>query len=113
MKRSNKIAKPLKKSDTVLWGLIKSRIQNCEYIFSSHAKQRQIDRTVTDIDVLDILENKTGRNRKRNKQKDKHIPNHSDWNYCIEGNDFNNKRIRIIISFDSNLMLVITVIRIA
>jgi hypothetical protein len=37
---------------------------------------------------------------------------HHDWNYCIEGYDVDEQKIRIIISFDANLMLIITVMRI-
>jgi hypothetical protein len=50
------------------------------------------------------------RKRKRNKSKDTYTPGYKDWNYCIEGNDFDGQKIRIIISFDGELMLVITVI---
>lgn len=63
------------------------------------------------MDVLDILENKKNRNRKRNKRKDTYTSGYQDWNYCIEGNDLDELKIRVIISFDSELMLVITVIR--
>jgi hypothetical protein len=103
--------KPSKKSDKELWNLIELKIQNVEYVFLTHAKKRQIDRNISDIDVLDLLENKKGRKRKRNKSKDTYINSHDDWNYCIEGVDIDNKKIRVIISFDRESMLVITVIR--
>lgn len=103
--------KPSKKTDKALWDLIELKIQKIEYIFLSHAKKRQVNRNITDIDVLDILENKKGRQRKRNKQKDTYTDGFEDWNYCIEGVDLNNKKIRVIVSFDSTFMLVITVIR--
>ena len=67
---------------------------------------------MTDIEVLDILENKSNRRRKRIKSKDTYTHGHQDWNYCIEGHDIDGQKIRIIISFNSRLMLVITVIRI-
>lgn len=103
--------KPNKKTDRELWNLIAEMIASSNYVFLNHAKMRLKDRNVTDIDVLDILENKDNRNRKRNKSKDTYTPGYQDWNYCIEGKDLDGKRIRIIISFDSELMLVITVIR--
>lgn len=103
--------KPSKKTDAELWDLIELKIHNVEYVFLNHAKQRQIDRAVTDVDVLNILENRKGCKRKRNKQKDVYIEGHEDWNYCIEGVDLDNKKIRVIVSFDTELMLVITVIR--
>src|SRR5689334_8013724 len=109
-KVSNK--KPNKKTDAELWALIAKMIPNGNYIFLRHAHNRLKDRNVSDIDVLDILENKLNRKRKRNKSKDVFLPSYSDWNYCIEGNDLDGKKIRTIISFDDELMLVITVIRI-
>lgn len=104
--------KPDKKTDTELWALILEMISNGDYIFLRHAQDRLKDRKVSDLDVLDILENKPKRKRKRNKSKDTFLPGYKDWNYCIEGNDLDNKKIRIIISFDEERMLVITVIRI-
>ena len=103
--------KPSKKTDKELWNLIELKIQKFEYIFLVHAKKRQIDRNITDIDVLDLLENKRDCKRKRNKQKDTYIDGYQDWNSCFEGVDLDNKKIRVIVSFDSKLMLVITIIR--
>jgi hypothetical protein len=101
--------KPTKKIDKELWNLIELKIKNTEYVFLTHAKKRQIDRAIADIDILNLLENKKG--RKRNKSKDTYTSGYEDWNYCIEGVDLDNKKIRVIISFNSELMLVITVIR--
>lgn len=104
--------KPTKRTDKELWNLIAERISNGNYLFLKHAKERQKDRNITDIDVLDILENKDNRKRRRNKSKDTYIHGYQDWNYCIEGSGLDGgEEIRIIISFDSDLMLVITVIR--
>jgi len=103
--------KPIKKEDKELWGLFQKKIENGDYLILHHAKKRQKDRNINDLVVLAILENKPGRKSKRNKSKDIYIPNHHDWNYCIEGSDIDGKKIRIIVSFDNTLMLVITVIR--
>jgi len=104
--------KPNKKTDAELWTLITKMISVGNYVFLKHAHDRLKDRNISDIDVLDILENKPRRKRKRNKRKDVLLSGYSDWNYCIEGNDLDSGKIRIIISFDDELMLVITVIRI-
>lgn len=104
--------KPNKKTDLELWNLLADKICNGNYFFLAHAKERLKDRNVTDIDVLDILEDKNNRKRRRNKSKDVYMPGYQDWNYCIEGNDLDGKKIRVIISFNEDLMLVITVIRI-
>lgn len=103
--------KPIKKNDKELWGLISEKISNGNYLFVTHAKKRLKDGGVIDIDILDILENKENRKRKRNKKKDTYIPGYQDWNYCIEGSGLDGEKIRIIISFNEDLMLIITVIR--
>lgn len=105
------LEKPRKKTDKELWTLILEKIAKSEYLISKHARIRQKDRNILDIDVLDILENKPGRKRKRNKSRDRYIQGYEDWNYCIEGCDLEREKIRLVISFDKNLMLVITVIR--
>jgi len=108
---SQKQDKPVKKSDKELWALIDEKLSERDYIFLPHAKKRQKDRGINDLDVLDILENKPGRKRQRNKQKDSYIAGHLDWSYCIEGLDLDaENQIRIIISFEVSL-LIVTVIR--
>lgn len=108
-----KVKNPIKKNDMELWAKVSAAISSMDYVFVKHAKARQEQRNILDIDVLDILENKEGRKRKRNKSKDSYTVNHKDWNYCIEGCDLDEDEgdIRIIISFDEQSMLVITVIR--
>lgn len=103
--------KPQKKSDKELWSLISKKINSGNYLFMNHAKQRLKDRNVTDIEVLDILENKAGCRRKHNKSKDVYTDGYQDWNYCIEGYGLDNHKIRIIISFNDKLLLLITIIR--
>jgi hypothetical protein len=107
-----KLTKPNKKTDQEIWQSLEQSIYHGNYIFSSHAKKRLKDRSVTDIEVLDILENKPNR-RRTVKSKDTYTYGHQDWSYCIEGYEIDGQKIRIIISFDSRLMLVITVIRIS
>lgn len=109
-KRKNK---PDKKTDKELWILIEENIESGNYLFLRHAKKRQKDRDISDIDVLDILENKDGRKRQRNKRKDSYAEGRIDWNYCIEGLDLNGQnKIRIIVSFEEKLsLLIVTVLR--
>lgn len=102
-------AKPDKKSDAKLFELVEKCISNIEYVFLPHAKARSSYRSILEPVVLDILQNKRNTKRKRNKKKDTFRENNKTWNYCIEGNDSNNEIIRIILSFDDNLMLIITV----
>ena len=107
-----KQGQPVKKTDKELWAIIEKSITDKDYIILPHAKRRQIDRDITDIDILDILENKKNRKRKRNKKKDEYTDGFHDWNYCIEGQDLDEDKIRIIVSFNKEQnLLVITVIR--
>lgn len=108
----NKKVKPAKKTDKELWAIIEKCTADNGYIILPHAKKRQIDRDITDIDILDILENKEDRKRKRNKKKDEYKDSFIDWNYCIEGLDLEKNKIRIIVSFnEKSSLLVITVVR--
>ena len=105
------VQKPEKLTDAELFHLISDKISSSNYIFLKHARKRQKDRSVTDLDVLNILKGGKGRKIKRNKRKDKYEQGQKDWNYCIEGPDIDGKKIRIIVSFNEELMLIITVIR--
>lgn len=100
-------SKALKKQDYDLWSLITQKITGVRYIFLNHAKERLIDRKITDVEVLDALEHRE--KCRRNKSKDTYTDGFPDWKYCIEAKDL--PHIRIIISFDAEFMLVITVIR--
>ena len=101
--------RPLKKSNKELFELLDVKIAAGEYVFKKHAKQRQSDRVISDLEVLDILEGKRNRNRYRNKVKDKYEEGKEDWNYCIEGQNLDKQKIRIIISFEAGLIPIITV----
>jgi len=103
--------RPSKKLDREVWSLISEKIVSGDYVFLNHAKKRLKDRNITDVEVLNILESKVGKKRKRNKAKDSFDMNHGNWKYCIEGQNNDEQKIRVIISFDSNYMLIITVIR--
>jgi hypothetical protein len=100
-------AKAMKRNDFDLWSLISNKITGVHYVFLNHAKSRLQDRKITDIQVLNILEHRE--KARRNKSKDTYEPGYPDWKYCIEAKDQPN--LRVIISFDKEFMLVITVIR--
>ena len=95
----------------MLFSLIEEKIKTREYVFVKHAKERQITREISELEVLYILEGKRKYARKHNKQKDIFIDGRQDWNYCIEGINQNKEKIRVIVSFMENLMLIITVIK--
>lgn len=101
--------KPLKKNDESLFELITRSISDGSYVFTNHAVKRTEERMILEVTVLDILEGKAGRKRRRNKSRDKYERNAFDWNYCIEGRDFDGRAVRIILTFEGNLMPIITV----
>lgn len=109
--------KPIKKIDKDLFSLIESKIAQKKYIFLRHSQQRMLERNILDLDVLNVLSGKKGYGRKRNKRKDTY-EQHSfselaeDWKYCIEGCDVDGEPLRIIITFNEDLMPIITAIRI-
>ena len=103
--------KPNKKTDKELFALCKQKIATGDYLFVKHAKDRQQQRCISDLDVLAILEGKPGRSRKRNVKKDCYNDKYHDWNYCVEGVDIDGKKIRVIVSFMNGLMPIITVMR--
>ena len=110
--------KPSKKTDQELFALIEQKIKERNYLFVRHAKERQTERNISDLDVLNILEGKPGYARKRNKSKDSYESNYihdkpQDWKYCIEGKDIDERKIRIILTFTDDLMPIITVINLS
>lgn len=100
---------PIKKSDKELWFLLAECIIEKDYVFLRHANQRLKERNINQLDVLNILEHKKKYKSKRNEAKDKYDPSYNDWNYCVEGRNLDNDKIRIIFSFQRNLLLLITV----
>jgi hypothetical protein len=112
------IIKPTKKSNQELFALIEQKIRENNYIFVNHAKERQQQRGISDLVVLNILEGKAGYERKRNKGKDSYEANYvherpQDWKYCIEGKDMDGRKVRVILTFTDDLMPIITVINLS
>lgn len=102
--------KPIKRTDRELYSLLAAKVSSGDYIFLKHARLRQQDRQISELDVIHILKGDAG--RKRNKRKDSYDPGKEDWKYCFEGFDIDGLKIRIIITFEDEYLLVITVIRI-
>ncbi len=112
------VIKPSKKTDSELFALIEQKIKQRNYIFVKHAKERLQQRNISDLEVLNILEGKSGYDRKRNRRKDSYEFTYThktsqDWKYCIEGKDIDGRKIRIILTFTDNLMPIIIVINLS
>jgi len=103
------MGKPKRKSDKELFTLLDEKIIKGEYVFKYHAEQRKNERAISELEVLDTLEGRAKRKRHRNKKKDKYEEGREDWNYCIEGCNLDKEKIKIIISFEGDIIPIITV----
>ena len=70
-----------------------------------HAIERRLQRNISINDIIYVLT--TGQHESN---KDKYHEKYSEWNYSIIGETIDERHLRIIVSFDKNNMLVITVI---
>lgn len=96
------VTKPSKKTDQGLFVLIEQKIKERNYLFAKHAKERQKQRNISELDVLNILQGKPGYARKRNKGKDSYESNYlhdkpQDWKYCIEGKDIDERKYELFL----------------
>ena len=105
---NKRIRKPKKKSTADLFKAINHSLENNTYYFSDHADIRSKTRkNVNDLEVVKIL----GSAEKWHESgKDKFVNEYKDWNYHIRGRNSDDDQVRIVISFDENNMVVITVV---
>lgn len=85
---------------------IKDCLDNGLYRFSQHALDRKKERFVSLPNVFEVLSNGY-----HEKAKDTWDEVFKTWNYAIRGKTINNEQCRIIVSFEENDLLIITVIR--
>ena len=93
-----------KKREAILKDILKA-IQRGDYLYTGHAQERLQQREVTRQEVKQVL--KSGHHEKR---KDVFDEQFNEWNYAIAGKTVDKRRLRVVISFDKNNMLIITVI---
>lgn len=96
--------KPEKLSNLLLQ--IEERLKNDAYRFTKHALERKNERFVEIPDIIHVL--LTGRHEK---QKDTWDELYNAWNYAVVGRTLENQNLRVIVSFDDDGLLIITVIR--
>ncbi len=88
------------------------RIKECldrgQYKFSQHAMERRMERFISLPDVIEVL-----RFGYHEKQKDIWDKRFKTWNYAIRGKTVDKENCRIIVSFEENGLLIITVIRLS
>ena len=81
-------------------------IEKGEYQFTRHALERQKERLLSLQDILYVL-----KHGYHEKSKDSWDEAFSAWNYSIRGKALDNEDVRIVVSFDKDGLLIITVIR--
>ena len=80
-------------------------LENGNYRPTFHSECRQYERAITLLDACYVIE--TGY---RVPKYDQFKNEWQAWNYAIEGKTIQEDTIRVIISFDIDMMLIITVI---
>lgn len=83
-----------------------SCLEKDEYKLTHHAIERLNQRDIELPDILHVL--RTGYHEKI---KDTWDLKYNSWNYSIRGKTTENDKIRVIVSFDENGLLIITVIK--
>ncbi len=90
---------------------ISAEAKNCislgSYRYTAHAEIRKYERMITEQDALYIIENGL-----RAPIKDNFCEIYQSWKYAFEGETLQNELLRVIIGFDQNMLLIITVINI-
>lgn len=84
---------------------VQVKVRLGEYIPVEHAKQRLAEREVTDPELRYAL-----LNGHREQRKDHFTHEYQAWNYAIRGNTVDSRPLRIVVSFDRDDVLIITVI---
>lgn len=90
---------------------LRDKVCNCidhdKYTQTIHALKRESERSIDLPDTLYVL--KTGRHEKSKTTFDEIF---QTWKYAIRGRTLDNEDIRVVIAFDDEDMLIITVIKI-
>lgn len=85
----------------------KKCIENGRYIPTFHSECRQFERDISLLDALYVI-----KNGYREPKHDQFKEEWQSWNYAVQGKTLQSDLVRVIISFDENNLLIITVIKI-
>lgn len=89
-------------------GKAKQAIAKGLYRYTAHAESRKFERMITEEDALHVIEN-----RWRVQLRDDFCEIHQSWKYAFEGETLQDELLRVIIGFDENMLLIVTVINIS
>ena len=85
---------------------IQSCLESGRYLDTRHASKRRVERVISLPEVLHVL-----RNGFHEKRKDKYEEIYKAWSYSIRGKTVDNRRLRIVVSFEGETgMLIITAV---
>lgn len=102
---SEKFKRPPQLSE--LFPKIRHCIENELYRESRHARERLVERNIELPDILFVL-----KNGYHEKQKTSFDESFQTWKYAVRGKTLEGLDIRIIIAFDEDGMLIITVMHV-
>lgn len=86
---------------------IRECIETGKYLDTTHAKERQNERGITLSDALQVL--KAGRHEKNKTCFDMLW---KKWKYAIRATTIDQEDVRVIVAFDQELMVIITVMHV-
>ncbi len=83
-------------------------IESGKYLATFHAECRHLERDITLLDALHVI-----RHGFREPKHDQYKEEWQSWNYAIRGTTLQDETVRVVISFDKVLkLLIVTVINI-
>jgi hypothetical protein len=100
--------KPIKKRPSKipdLMGKVKEAVESGSYFDMIHAQERSIERQISRPEYEYVL-----LNGYHEKSKDDYKEQYKAWSYAIRGKTLDKRNIRVVVSFDENDLLIITVI---
>ena|SRR5258708_38513894 len=81
-------------------------IRNGRYRDTRHSFQRCLEREISLLDVIEVLEKGY-----HEKSKDEFRTDFQSWNYAIRGKTFDGDELRIALYFEEDMVMIATVIR--
>lgn len=73
------------------------------FLDTRHATDRQGERLITRPEILYVL-----RHGWHEKGKDKYDGQYNAWNYAVRGMTVDSRKLRVVVSFDRDCLLIIT-----
>lgn len=85
--------------------VIRKAIAEGHYVDVVHAEERKQERNITRPEYLYVLNHGY-----HEPKKDEYKVEYKAWNYAIRGKTIDGRELRVVVSFDENNLLIITVI---